>query len=152
MKKKKRPYKFPENFHKLEFASTVKKIFYRCYIPENNRYEYYGARGIKVCDEWKKDPLKLHQWLVDNNYQHGLEIDRRDNDGDYEPNNCRVVDHKVSRNNMSTNRLITIDGRTQNLQQWLDEVKLGRRTFYTRIKLGWSEEKAILTLSKRKKK
>jgi len=61
----------------------------RCYNPENKNYRNYGGRGITVCDEWH-DPSVFIEWCQ-GNYREGLEIDRRDNDGNYEPGNCRFV-------------------------------------------------------------
>jgi hypothetical protein len=60
----------------------------RCSDPKNRVYPYYGGRGIKVCKEWQSD---YKQFLKDMGCRPGLEfsIDRIDNDGNYEPGNCR---------------------------------------------------------------
>lgn len=65
----------------------------RCTIPSASNYSYYGGRGISMCDAWMDDPEKFIDWAYRNGYQQGLEIDRIDNDGDYEPENCRFVSH-----------------------------------------------------------
>lgn len=59
----------------------------RCSNPNHESYANYGGRGIKVCDRWKT----FDNFLADmgQTYRDGLSIDRVDNDGDYEPNNCR---------------------------------------------------------------
>lgn len=70
----------------------------RCNNPNHKFYQNYGGRGIKVCDEWM-DFQKFFDWSIRNGYQRGLEIDRRNNDGIYEPSNCRWVTRKINSNN-----------------------------------------------------
>ena len=71
----------------------------RCLNPNNHKYKNYGGRGIKVCDEWLHDFMAFYDWSMDNGYKPGLTIDRINNDGNYEPNNCRWTTMKVQNNN-----------------------------------------------------
>jgi hypothetical protein len=71
----------------------------RCHNPNQRTYKYYGARGIKVCDEWFHDYEAFRKWAIENGYCEGLTIDRINNDGDYEPSNCRWVSFDVQANN-----------------------------------------------------
>jgi len=62
----------------------------RCFNSNNNRYKNYGGRGITICDTWS-DYKTFEQWCLANGWQHGLTIDRIDNDGNYESGNCQVM-------------------------------------------------------------
>ena len=63
----------------------------RCKYKSNKCYHRYGGRGIKVCDEWENSFTKFHLWSMSNGYTDELQLDRIDNDGNYEPTNCRWV-------------------------------------------------------------
>lgn len=62
----------------------------RCYNPKNARYYCYGGRGIKVCDRWLESFINFRDDMADS-YKDGLQLDRINNDGNYEPSNCRWV-------------------------------------------------------------
>lgn len=85
------------NLSRTRLYSVYDGMKARCYNPEHNRYKDYGARGIKICNEWlgKFGRIKFLKWAIENGYKEGLSIDRINVNGDYEPGNCRWTTNSV---------------------------------------------------------
>lgn len=115
----------------------------RCYQPQNKRYDRYGARGIKVCDEWLRNFQAFFDWSLAHGYQDDLSIDRFDSNGDYSPNNCRWADSVTQANNRTNNHYITYQGKTQTMMEWSKELNINYSTLRRRINAGWDAEKAF---------
>ena len=97
----------------------------RCYTKTDSRYMDYGGRGIKICDEWLGENgfENFYKWAIENGYSEDGNtwdntIDRINNDGDYCPENCRIVNQLVQSNNRRTNRLETANGETHTIAEW----------------------------------
>lgn len=124
----------------------------RCNNKNNENYHRYGGRGIEICDEWYIFDT-FYEWALNNGYKDGLSIDRIDNDGNYEPNNCRWVNDIIQANNRSTNHLIEYNGETHTLQEWSRIIGIDRRIIWKRItRDGWSVSEALGTPIKEQKR
>lgn len=75
--------------HPLRFIR--KSMIHRCYNQNNRYYKNYGGRGISVCDEWRNSIKSFYEWALGNGWMKGLSIDRKDNNGNYEPSNCQWI-------------------------------------------------------------
>lgn len=116
----------------------------RCDNKRSDKYKYYGARGIVVCDEWLHDFRAFHDWAINNGYRDDLTIDRIDVDGNYEPSNCKWVDQKTQTRNTTRNVYYTINGERHCLSEWCEILNLNYKTIWQRInKCGWLVEKAL---------
>ena len=77
----------------------------RCSTKTDTGYKYYGGKGITVCKEWDESFLVFKKWALENGYADNLQIDRRDNNGNYSPENCRFVTQKTNLRNRSAIKL-----------------------------------------------
>ena len=145
-KRRGRP-KNPEGFQTGDRLYHIyKSMVVRCTKPNHPTYKNYGARGVKVCDEWLMNRRSFFIWAVANGYRDDLTIDRIDVNGDYCPENCRWVDWITQNNNRGSNRILTAHGVSHTLAEWSRITGLMPRTIANRIDCqGWSEERAIIT-------
>lgn len=117
----------------------------RCLNKNNKKFKNYGGRGISICDEWKNDFKTFYDWAISNGYADNLTIDRIDNNGNYEPSNCRWVSQEVQQNNKSNNYFIEYNGKSMTLSQWTKLYNLNYSTVVSRLSYGWTIEKALIT-------
>jgi hypothetical protein len=118
-------------------------IWKRCYLPQDPGYEYYGARGICVCQEWM-DFQSFYSFWGDPPFEDAT-IGRIDNDGNYEPGNCEWQSQEQQNNNTRRSRLITWNGKTQSIRDWAFEYNIGTHRLSERLRRGWDMQKALTT-------
>lgn len=119
----------------------------RCNNINGKDYSFYGGRGITVCDRWNE----FKNFFADmGNPPRGHWIERIDNDGNYEPGNCRWATRLDQARNRRNNRKVVAFGETKCLSAWVEDgrCRVGYRTLLHRLNLGWKSEPAI-TLNKR---
>ena len=116
----------------------------RCELPSLASYKYYGGRGISVSAEWKESFIAFRNWAYENGYKEGLSLDRIDNNGNYEPSNCRWVTMKEQANNQNHTLKIEYKGEVKTLTEWAELLGIKRHTLYHRIyKNGWDIDRAF---------
>jgi len=116
----------------------------RCNDSSIDSYKNYGGRGIRVCEAWS-DFVAFHDWAFASGYREGLFIDRIDNDGNYEPSNCRWVTRRESQNNTRATIFATAFGVTKTALDWANDERcvVGHKTLVARLKSGIEHHEAI---------
>lgn len=120
----------------------------RCNNINFIEYDRYGGRGIAVCEEWQSfEPF--YEWAIANGYRDNLTIERKNNDGNYCPENCRWATYKEQANNTSRNHFLTLNGETHTMVEWSEITGISYHNIRNRVNnLKWSVEKALTTPTK----
>jgi hypothetical protein len=125
----------------------------RCYNPNDNGFANYGARGIEVCDRWRfgeGSKTGFECFLEDMGRRPSLKhsIDRTNNDGNYEPTNCRWASSKQQNRNRRDNFLVLVDGRHVTLTEAAEQCGLKVYTLRRRLVVsGWPLERALMSVA-----
>lgn len=127
---------FKHGLIKTDLYSVLAGMKRRCYNKKEISYKYYGAVGIKVCDEWRNDFMAFYNWAVVNGYKKGLQIDRKNGAGDYEPGNCRWVTSLVNSRNRSITKIIDCNGQSKSAGEWAEITGVNYGTLVSRINRG----------------
>lgn len=113
----------------------------RCHSPKCHAYSTYGGRGISVCERWRES---FDHFCLDMGPRPpGHSIDRIDNNGNYEPSNCRWATAKEQGRNTRTNRLLEMKGQRLTLTEWAELIGIDRSTLWHRLRRGYSIERAL---------
>lgn len=110
----------------------------RCFNSNDKHYKNWGGRGITVCNEWKNNFKTFYDWAMSHGYEDNLTIDRINNDGNYEPSNCRWVKAEEQGKNQRKTHLLTYNGETHSCREWEHILKTGKNTILVRYNKGWS--------------
>lgn len=104
----------------------------RCYNKNLKAYKDYGMRGIQVCKEWLNDFRKFENWALNNGYQENLTIDRIDNDGNYEPSNCRWITREMQNKNKRNNIYVIYNGKKILLKDYAKEKNINYQFLHSK--------------------
>jgi hypothetical protein len=127
----------------------------RCENPKRPYYYLYGGRGIKVCDEWRKDYLSFYNWSIKNGYKidkmasgrNKWTIDRLDPNGNYCPENCRWA-HYRDASNKRIDLSVEYKGETKTAKEWVQKLNSNVSVFYKLLRSGMNEIQAIEYIDK----
>lgn len=165
------PYKKVDSFHTKSCGCMTKKlvsinkskhslskhplfkvwanIIARCYSPYSSKYPYYGAKGVRVCDDWRNNFKSFFDWAISNGWEKGKQIDKDIIPRKigipsllYSPELCKIVTNKENANCRKTNKVYEYKGERKSISQWADFVGIDQRLMRYRIN-KWGIEKAI---------
>lgn len=122
---------------------TYQHMINRCYQKSNRQYPSYGGRGIRVCDEWLKDPCNFFDWAEKSGYSDHLTIDRIDVNGNYEPDNCRWADLKTQANNRRNTVMVVYDGQKRPISDISAITGIKHGTLWYRKKHGFTDKEIV---------
>lgn len=134
-------------YDNIRMYNIWRGIIDRCCNTNNCHFEDYGKRGIQVFEEWKESFCNFYNWAIAHGYKENLTIDRIDNDGNYEPSNCRWTTFKQQSRNRRSNHIITYNNESKTLIEWAETYNILKSTLSERLLNGWSIERALTTPS-----
>ncbi len=135
---------FKHGLSKHPLYQVWRHMMQRCQDSSVSSFKDYGGRGIEVCARWQQ----VENFVSDmqDPYSPGLEIERINNDGNYEPTNCRWATNSEQGNNRRSTRKITYNGKTQSVRQWAKELGISYGTLWERLAIWhWPPERAFTT-------
>ncbi len=131
------------NFSNKERLYQIwKNMRRRCSDSTNKRWNSYGGKGIKVCEEWN-DYRVFREWSLSHGYSDVLSIDRIDINGNYCPENCRWADAKTQANNTSRNVYFVYKGERLTKSQLAEKLGLSYCALQHRLDRGWDWDRII---------
>jgi hypothetical protein len=135
---------FAQTIHGKRYTRKYKvwrSMLDRCELPTCKSFKDYGGRGIRVCERWHD--FKLFDHDVPDPPSPGLMIDRKDNNGHYEPGNVKWSTPIESMNNRRCNRQLTFQGQTHTWSEWSRLLGIDKTTIRKRALKGWPVEKIL---------
>lgn len=132
------------NRSKTPEYSSWRSMRERCQNPNSKYYPRYGGCGIVICERWQT----FENFREDMGLRPSLKhtIDRYpNNDGNYEPGNCRWATKKEQSRNTKTNRRLTYNGETKCVVEWAEQLGMSKLVILQRLRLGWSIERTLST-------
>lgn len=126
---------------KTKTYTAWRSMVHRCSNPRNKQFKNYGGRGIQVCERWRDN---FENFLADmGEAPTGMTLDRENNNGNYEPSNCRWATGSEQHRNTRRNVWLKHGGRRMVVADWAHEIGIHPKTLRGRLERGWPVEKAL---------
>jgi hypothetical protein len=119
------------------------QMLQRCNNPNDQRYEYYGGRGITVCPRWQGAQGFVNFLRDLGPRPKGTSLERKDNAGNYCPKNCKWATKQEQARNSKNAKQIEYRGKTQSVSEWAEELGFSGTVLLNRLRLGWSVARAF---------
>ena len=116
----------------------------RCLNPKSKSFSIYGGRGISVCERWQTSFEHFHADMGARPFATAT-IERVDNNGNYEPGNCRWATRREQMNNVRKNVILTVDGESATLAEWARRTGMNHASILGRLAKGWDTKRALTT-------
>lgn len=114
----------------------------RCHNPRHRSFPRYGGRGITVCPQWRNSFEAFHRDVI-TGYERGLQLDRINNDGNYEPGNVRWVTRPENGRNTRRNEVVDFGGQSRCITEWAELLGLSYYALRNRLRRNWPVERAL---------
>lgn len=138
------PWAYKHGYSYDRLYRKFQKMKQRCYNPNAEQYERYGARGITICQKWLDNPGLFVEWAIKNGgLDKSLTIDRIDGSGPYSPDNCRFITTKEQQRNLRSNKILEYNGESHCMSEWSEIFNINYKVLSGRINRGWSVERAL---------
>jgi hypothetical protein len=138
-----------ENGNRSKLYHVWDSMKQRCNNPNNKSYMDYGGKGVKVCSDWN-DYKTFYDWAISNGYQEGLTIERINNTEGYKPSNCKWIKKSMQASNRRNNHYLSFRGKKMTVTEWGNELGINPKNILTRLRRGWSVERALTTPNDRR--
>lgn len=126
--------------YERDLMQRYNSMLTRCYGKDVACQKYYADKGITVCDEWLLDFKNFYSWALNNGYSNELSLDRINNNGNYEPDNCRWANIFQQNNNKSNSHKVEFDGIILTVTEWARYFEIPVSEVYKKLSAGWGND------------
>jgi len=127
------------NFCKYPLFNTWNNIRKVCYSVKHKKYPTHGGKGVKMCAEWVEDFLQFYKWAIDNGWEEGKMVARKNKSKDFDELNCIILNNrKEVRDGYSGALYLKYKDELLTLHQAAIKYNVPRNLIYVRIRKGWN--------------
>lgn len=128
---------------RTKIYDVYRQMIRRCYEPKCKDYKNWGARGITVCYEWRTDVGAFIKWAHANGYKANVTIERKEVNGNYEPDNCTWIPNEEQANNRTDTVILEFNGLSMSVSDWSARLGIKYSTIKSRLRYGFPIERVL---------